>query len=279
MFLALMVPFFWLGPEITELTIEKVGSFKTNAEQASKYFEEIKLVRSKIEGEEHAINDAVALFSKKIANQNATIDQVATKAFAAEQLSKEAENQIKEARKSLADLSSTISEAKASLEKVQAIASLTELVTDAQNDDRSAFDQLRKMADDPDNPLAKRADSAWKSISTSFASGLQLEFQVPWLPGVDPSKFDLWSLELAYNDAASQTIQNGILQYMWKREDIHKVEKLDFILKVARRDRSLRNVAYALRTFEAATTANVPIFDVDYAENWWEGHRQDFVGK
>jgi hypothetical protein len=144
MFLALMIPFFWLGPEITELTIEKVGSFKTNAEQATKYFDEIKTIRSKIEGEEHAINDAVELFNKKIANQNATIDQVAKKAFAAEQLSKEADDQIKEARKSLADLNSTISDAKASLEKVQAIASLTELVTDAQNDDRSAFDQFKK---------------------------------------------------------------------------------------------------------------------------------------
>lgn len=36
LFFALMIPFFWLGPEITELSILKVGSFKTNAEQASK---------------------------------------------------------------------------------------------------------------------------------------------------------------------------------------------------------------------------------------------------
>jgi high-affinity Fe2+/Pb2+ permease len=41
-FLALMIPFFWLGPEITELTILKVGSFKTNAEQATKDFDESK---------------------------------------------------------------------------------------------------------------------------------------------------------------------------------------------------------------------------------------------
>jgi hypothetical protein len=66
MFLALMIPFFWLGPEITELTILKVGSFKTNAEQATKYFDEIKTIRSKIEAEEKAISDAVTSFDKDI---------------------------------------------------------------------------------------------------------------------------------------------------------------------------------------------------------------------
>ena len=66
-FLALMIPFFWLGPEITELTILKVGSFKTNAEQATKYFDEIKTIRSKIETEDHAISAAVAGFDKEIA--------------------------------------------------------------------------------------------------------------------------------------------------------------------------------------------------------------------
>jgi chromosome segregation ATPase len=175
MFLALMIPFFWLGPEITELTILKVGSFKTNAEQANKYFDEIKTIRSKIEGQERAINNAVELFNKKIADQTATVDQVAKKASAAEQLSKEAEEQINEARKSLADVNSTISEARASLEKVQAIVSFTELITDAQNDDRNAFDELRKIANDPHNPLAQKADTAWRSLSISFASALQLE--------------------------------------------------------------------------------------------------------
>ena len=71
MFLALMIPFFWLGPEITELTILKVGSFKTNAEQATKYFDEIKTIRSKIEAEDHAISAAVDSFDKEIANARA----------------------------------------------------------------------------------------------------------------------------------------------------------------------------------------------------------------
>ena len=76
MFLALMIPFFWLGPEITELTILKVGSFKTNAEQATKYFDEIKTIRSKIEAEEKSIGDAVASFDKEIAAARAETKQL-----------------------------------------------------------------------------------------------------------------------------------------------------------------------------------------------------------
>jgi hypothetical protein len=67
MFLALMIPFFWLGPEITELTILKVGSFKTNAEQATKYFEEIKTIRAKIETEAQAVNTALTALKADIA--------------------------------------------------------------------------------------------------------------------------------------------------------------------------------------------------------------------
>jgi hypothetical protein len=76
MFLALMIPFFWLGPEITELTILKVGSFKTNAEQASKYFDEIKTIRGKVEAEEKSISDAVVSFDKEIAAARAETKQL-----------------------------------------------------------------------------------------------------------------------------------------------------------------------------------------------------------
>jgi hypothetical protein len=60
LFLALMIPFFWLGPEITELTILKLGSFKTNVEQATKYLDEIKTIRTKIEAEDRAVSAVVA---------------------------------------------------------------------------------------------------------------------------------------------------------------------------------------------------------------------------
>jgi hypothetical protein len=46
----------------------KVGSFKTNAEQASKYFSEIKNIRDKIKIEEDSIRTAVTSFDREIAS-------------------------------------------------------------------------------------------------------------------------------------------------------------------------------------------------------------------
>jgi hypothetical protein len=92
MFLALMIPFFWLGPEITELTILKVGSFKTNAQEASKYFEEIKTIRGKIDAEDHAINAAVASFDKEIATARGQIAQVTSQLAQAQKLTNDLEN-------------------------------------------------------------------------------------------------------------------------------------------------------------------------------------------
>ena len=70
-FLALMIPFFWLGPEITELTILKVGSFKTNAELATKYFDQIKTIRDEVEADQGTISAAVTSFEKEIAQARA----------------------------------------------------------------------------------------------------------------------------------------------------------------------------------------------------------------
>lgn len=74
-FLVLMMAFFWFGPNITEFTISKVGSFKTNAEQATKYFDEIKSIRAKIETEYQTINNAVESLNTEISVARAETKQ------------------------------------------------------------------------------------------------------------------------------------------------------------------------------------------------------------
>jgi hypothetical protein len=73
LFLALMVPFFWLSPEITELTISQFGSFKTNAQQATKYFDEIKQIRDKLRAQDAALTSSVEALDKRIAATTAKL--------------------------------------------------------------------------------------------------------------------------------------------------------------------------------------------------------------
>jgi hypothetical protein len=57
-FIGLMIVFFWLSNEITELTISRVGTIRTNVEQARTYLDEIKSIRSTIQSDERVIHDA-----------------------------------------------------------------------------------------------------------------------------------------------------------------------------------------------------------------------------
>ena len=66
MFLVLIIPVFWLGPEIAELTISQVGRLRTSAEQASRYFAEIEKVHVKIEAAGQAVNESTASLNKEI---------------------------------------------------------------------------------------------------------------------------------------------------------------------------------------------------------------------
>jgi hypothetical protein len=68
-FIALMAPVFWLAPEITELSISHIGTFKTNVEQASSYFEQIKSIRDKVEAEDQAIAATVASINQRASEQ------------------------------------------------------------------------------------------------------------------------------------------------------------------------------------------------------------------
>jgi hypothetical protein len=114
-FLALMIPLFWLGPEVTRLAILKVGSFKTNAEQATKYFTEISKVHAKVEAERQAVNSAVTSFNKEMAAAQAEIKIIRAKVETDEQ----ATNAATASLKADAQAHTAIPDARAHTEEIQ----------------------------------------------------------------------------------------------------------------------------------------------------------------
>jgi hypothetical protein len=79
LFLAVMISLFWIGPEITELAILKVGSFKTNAEQASSYFAEIKKVHVQVEAEERVVNATITALNEEISAAQIEVKRIRAK--------------------------------------------------------------------------------------------------------------------------------------------------------------------------------------------------------
>lgn len=107
MFLALMVPFFWLGPEITELTISKIGSFKTNVQQATQYLDEIKKIHDKLKDQDIALSSSVNKLNEQI---EATRERMKTQESALNSSVKTITVQIDEARKQSDKLQSLINQ-------------------------------------------------------------------------------------------------------------------------------------------------------------------------
>ena len=251
-----------LQERITELDIKGVGTIKEAVQQIT--------------------SDAksVAELKKRVENQSATVDLAAKEASNAKALFEEVADKNKRAEDKLGKLDKAIDKAHTTLEELEATTEFTMAVVAAQNDDRKAFDKLKLWAEDKAYRFSGRAQQAWNSILEEhskpfFAGG----FQVPWTEGFDPSKLTLPELSQQYQHSPAH-LKPALLEYIWNRDDISKIDRLDFMLNVMQKDSSLTAVEYAGRYFISGTDQKkIKPLDVEYLGNWWREHRQEFKEK
>jgi hypothetical protein len=246
---------------ITEFTLRGVGTIHAVTDQA--------------------INDAktVSDLKTRVENQSATVDLVASQATKAKEMSELASAQTKEAGQKLESLNAAIKEADDALVKLREEGEFQTLVLSAENDDRPGFDELKNIAAESGNRFNKLAGRAWSTIfeahSNPFSQG---GFSLPWKQGVDPSKLSFAELSSLYKSTQSP-VKPAVLEYIWKREDIPKVTRLDFMMDVMKTDSSLTAMEYAGRYFTAGTDQKIKPMALEYLSSWWSQHRQEFVGK
>ena len=250
-----------LQDRVTELTIKGVGTLKAATEQAQ--------VDAR----------SVADLKERVENQSATVDMVAQEASRAKAISEEVSRKNQLAEEKLDTLDKAINEASAALAGLDAAREFTMTVLAAQTDDRKAFDMLKKWSQDNSNPFSTGATQAWATIFESHNQPMYLSnLTVPWKDGYDPSKLSLAELIQQYRATPAQ-IKPAMLEYIWKRNDLRKAERLDFLVDVMRHDSSLRAVEYAGRYFTAGTEQNIKPMAVDYLSDWWETHKDEFESK
>lgn len=150
----------------------------------------------------------------------------------------------------------------------------------AQGDDRNSFDKLKTMGGDKGNRFAEIATQARNSIFEAHSSPLaQGNFPSPWRSGVDPSKFTLDQLSEIYQGAPAQ-IKPNLLEYISKRDNIPKQQRLEFFLHVMKNDQSLTAMEYAGRYFaQLSGQPNIKAMALEYFTSWWDNHRHEFDGK
>jgi F0F1-type ATP synthase epsilon subunit len=246
---------------ITELTFEGVGTIKAATEQAQSDADTITYLKGRVE------------------NQSVTVDLVAKEASKAKKISEEVAENNRRAEEKLYTLDEAITKANATLANLDATTEFTMIVLAAQTDDRKAYDMLKKMSEDTNNRFSSIATNAWNTIYEShnklmYTSGLT----VPWNKGFNPSQRSLTELDEAYHNASSQN-KPALIEYIWGRNDIDEVDRLDFLIDVMKHDPSLAAVEYAGRYFNIGTGLRIKPMAIEYLVDWWGKHRLEYKGK
>jgi hypothetical protein len=165
-----------------------------------------------------------------------------------------------------------IAELREKVEKQAGTIEFTVTAVAAQNDDRQAFDQLRKIADEKGNPLAARAEQVWVTVLGQHNPPMHVSgFSIDWQPGVDPARLSLVELRRAYNDAPV-TLRPALIEFIWKRADLPKRDRMAFLIDVLKTDSSLNALEYAGRFFAASADLKLKPLAVPEFVAWWQAN-------
>lgn len=120
-----------------------------------------------------------------------------------------------------------------------------------------AFDLLEKWAGDPAFKFRSEAGAAWTAVLDEHAKSFYMSgFTVPWKQGIDPAKLTLADLRSQFSGAPTY-LKPALIEYVWKREDIAKGQRMAFLADVVAKDGSLNAVEYAGRFLSEALDAKL----------------------
>jgi len=248
-----------LRDRITEVAINGVGSIKAAAKQAEVDVAQIQEIREKVEAQGYAIN----LVAKEASIANERIQDIASKGD--------------EARKLIDALSEAQSEAKKSQKQLESISNFMMTYIRAQNDDRKAYDDLFRMAQEKNGEWSSFAARAYATILDAHSQAFYSSgFKIPWKEGVDPSKLSIDEIIQIYKTTPVY-LKPGILEYISSRPDIPKKSKMEIYINVIKNDMSLTAVEYAGRQFTSLANLQIKPLATDYLIDWWVKNKESIL--
>jgi hypothetical protein len=248
---------FALNERLTELSFDAKGTatIKTKVAQA--------------EADAATINE----LKGRVEAQSATVDLVAMEASTAKHLVNDLSEKNIQAERKLRTIDAAVQEAEEKLGAIQDHAAFMSTVLGAQTDDRDSFDQLWEWAQDSSHKFRQQSEAAVLKIMDQHNQPFSLSgFQVPWNPGVDPTKLTLQQVASDFAKAPPP-VRVAILEYVWRREDLPKRERLEFLVEVLRMDKSLTVVEYAGRYFAEGTANKIKPIAIVAHLDWWEKNK------
>lgn len=268
--------FLFLSDRIVEFSMGNIGAFKTVLKQATIDAKQVGEIKSRVEAQSATID----MVAKNASESKELSEGLATKLNLAEKRLRDAEalygnlaqNQELAAAR-LKEISDAVNQANSALSEIQAALGFTNTITAAQTGNRKAFDQLKVWSEDRSYKFSTQALQAVNTIFEQhsqpfFRSGLQ----VPWKEGVDPSQLNVQQLEQNYNNAPS-FLKPALIEYIAKRSDITKKDRMQFLINVIGHDEDLGAVEYAGRYFTQAANLQIKPLATEYLLEWWRDNK------
>ncbi len=281
---------------IAGITVISLIAWNTIGDMRSDLREEIKIITSRLESEVDLVGRQVTNRIEEEFNKDKIHDTVQT--TAKERIDAVADEfigmkindmvmplvnsiskQIEDANNRLTALEdkykTTIKLAENNLRKQEKITEYLIAFSDAQNGDRKAYDRLATWGEDKTFFLSSQATAAHAKIRSMHSFPLFQEQSLIWKEGIDPAGFTFVELKNFYNtiqisDAKTKTT---LITYIWKREDIPKKDRMEFLINIIKNDSNLEAVEFAGRYFNQAANLKYDPLAVDEFVKWWEANK------
>ena len=281
---------------IAGITAISLTTWNTIGDMRSDLREETKLITSRLEDEVDLVGRQVTSRIEEEFNKDNIHDLVQTTAkeridaVADQFISKNVEAkvmplidaltiQIEDANDRLTALEdrakASIKFAEDNLKKQEEVTNYLLTVAAAQNYDRTAYDKLGTWSADKSFFLCDQASAAHTRIMSMHNNPMFQERSISWKAGTDPSKFTLSYLKKQYEglQVSNSNMKPAMITYIWKREDIPKRDRMEFLIDVLKNDENLKAVEYAGRYFKQGGGLNRNPLAVDEFVSWWEANK------
>jgi hypothetical protein len=247
-----------IADRITEAKLPFLGTFKAKAEQA--------LVDA----------DTVTKLRERVEAQAATVDLVAKQATDAKKLSEEAGKRIEAADSKLSELDKTIDAGKQAQQRLEALTDFQSTVLAAQNDSRSAYMRLWELANTPHYQYSQFAAQAYQTIMDAHTSPMRTMYDITSM-GIspDPTKFDKSGIVQVFRGTPDPTIRIALLQYLRKRDDLTKSERMAIFILTLQNDPSVNVAAEAGTEFATDSGDHLKSLAIPQHVQWWELHHDE----
>ena len=135
------------------------------------------------------------------------------------------------------------------LGNVESNLALATTVTAALNDDRKAFEQLQRWANDKSYPLHNQAEQSLRVVfARATTDYLVASFNYPWKPGIDMSKLTISDIQREYPPSSGMSLDKDAIIYAANNSDnISVKDKTKFFVTVISTDQSLDAVQSAIK--------------------------------